>query len=256
MNANIYIGGRGVLYKIDPRAKVLATFFACIYVFLPVSFYSIIGLGLAFICLSMYSIGKKQTMSVVKSILPMIIIMLVFSPLYDRDGKALLLFRNTMILTQEGLIQSILLAFRFSSITFACSLLFTTTKMDEFMLALQAFKLPYKASLTVSLVFRSIPSIFDYFTQIIDSHKLRRGIDNKANKRLSNRIRNLFPTMTSALVVSLRSIPTLAMSLEARGYGLRRRRTNLHSLDKYSHPYLQTLVLFSLYGVMFFIFKK
>jgi energy-coupling factor transport system permease protein len=256
MNANIFVDGRGFLYKIDPRAKVIATLISCIYVFTPVSFYSIIALGIFFILLSFYSIGKKQTKNVIKSILPMLIIMLLFSPLYERDGSPLWIINNLLILTKEGLIQSLLLDFRFLSITFACSLLFTTTKMDEFMLALQDFKLPYKASLTISLVFRSIPSIFDSFVQIIDSHKLRRGVDNKANKKLSNRIRNLFPTMTSALVVSLRSIPTLAMSLEARGYGLKRKRTNFHTLEKYSHPFLQTVALLTLYGVMFFIFKK
>jgi energy-coupling factor transport system permease protein len=128
--------------------------------------------------------------------------------------------------------------------------------MDEFMLALQSFRLPYKASLTISLVFRSIPDIFDSFNDIIDSHKLRRGADVKAKKKMGQQLKNLGPTLTSALVVSLRSIPTLAMSLEARGYGLKNKRTQFHSLDSYRHPYLFSLVFFIIFATLFVLFQQ
>lgn len=255
MNANIYREGRGPLYTMDPRAKVMATLFSCIYVFTPVNFYSVVGIGILFIFISLYSVGKKNTRAVFLTVLPMLIIMLLFSPLYDRGGTPLWVHGSTLILTREGLLQSLLLDFRFLTITFACSLLFTTTKMDEFMLGLQDFHISYRTCLIISLVFRSIPSIFDSFVQIIDSHKLRRGADNKANKKISNRIRNLFPTLTSALVVSLRSIPTLAMSLEARGYGLKTKRTSFHSLDRFKHPFLHSLAFLCIFALLFFIFK-
>lgn len=255
MNTNIYIEGKGLLYSMDPRAKVMATLFACVFVFTPVNFFAVAGLGIFFVLLSIYSIGLKNTRSVFYTVLPMLIIMLLFSPLYERGGTPLWIYRDTVILTKEGLHQSLLLDFRFLSITFACSLLFTTTKMDEFMLGLQDFHLPYRSCLIISLVFRSIPGIFDSFNDIIDSHKLRKGADNATNKKIINRIRNLFPTLTSALVVSLRSIPTLAMSLEARGYGLKNKRTNFHSLDCYKHPFLHSIAIFCVYVLLFVIFK-
>jgi energy-coupling factor transport system permease protein len=255
VNANIYIEGKGPLYTMDPRAKVMAALFSCIYVFTPVSFYSVVGIGVIFIIVSLYSIGLKNTKSVFYTVLPMLIIMLLFSPLYDRGGTPLWVHNGFLILTKEGLLQSLLLDFRFLSITFACALLFTTTKMDEFMLGLQDFHFSYRTCLTISLVFRSIPGIFDSFNDIIDSHKLRRGADNKANKKFTNRVRNLFPTLTSALVVSLRSIPTLAMSLEARGYGLKSKRTNFHTLDRFKHPFLHSIAFLCVYVLLFAIFK-
>jgi energy-coupling factor transport system permease protein len=255
MNANIYKEGRGPLYTMDPRAKVMATLFTCAYVFTPVNFYSVVGIGVLFIIVSLHSIGMKNTKSVFLTVLPMLVIMLLFSPLYDRGGTPLWVYGDTLILTKEGLRQSLLLDFRFLSITFACSLLFTTTKMDEFMLALQYFHFSYRTCLTISLVFRSVPGIFDSFNDIIDSHKLRRGANSSANKKIINRLRNLFPTLTSALVVSLRSIPTLAMSLEARGYGLKNNRTNFHSLDRFKHPFLHSIAFLCVYVLLFFIFK-
>lgn len=255
MNANIYIAGKGFLYKMDPRAKVIVTLLSCIFVFLPVIFYSVICFSLVLIALTLFSIGIKDTRRIFNSILPMLIIMLIFSPLYVREGIALWTYNDTVILTIEGLKQSLLLDFRFLSITFACSLLFTTTKMENFILALQDFKVPYKACLTISLVFRTIPSIFDAFGQISDSHKLRRAGNEDEKKTLKSRISNLFPTLTSALVVSLRSIPTLAMSLEARGYGLKRKRTSFHDLKNHKHPFLESIAYIILFVVLFFVLR-
>ena len=256
MNVSIYKQGKGPLYRLDPRAKVMLTLYLCVYVFLPVTFYSIVGIALFAVGISLFSLGAKNTLAIWLSVLPMLIIMLIFSPLYERGGTPLLIWGTTVLITKEGLLQSLLLDLRFLSITFACSLLFATTKMDEFMLALQSFHLPYKASLTISLVFRSIPDIFDSFNDIIDSHKLRRGADTKAKKKIGQRLSNLGPTLTSALVVSLRSIPTLAMSLEARGYGLKNKRTQFHSLDSYHHPFSLSLVFFIIFATLFVLFQK
>lgn len=255
MNANLFIAGRGPLYKIDPRAKVLTTLITCIFVFLPIYFSFLVIFSLSIIVLSFYSIGVEDTKRIFNSVLPMLIIMLIFSPFYERDGKALLMIKNTLILTKEGLLQSLLLNFRFLTITYVCSLLFTTTKMDEFMLSLQYYRLPYKASLTISLVFRSIPSIFDAFNQISDSHKLRRADEKIIKNNLKNKLKNLFPTLTSALVVSLRSIPTLAMSLEAKGYGLANKRTSYHDLSKHKHPILESIAYVIVFVILFLIFR-
>jgi len=256
MNVSIFKQGKGPLYLLDPRSKVMLTLYLCVYVFLPVTFASVVGVALFSIGISLYSLGKKNTLTILLSVLPMLIIMLIFSPLYERGGTPLWMCGTTVVLTKEGLLQSLILDFRFLSITFAWSLLFATTKMDEFMLALQAFHLPYKACLTISLVFRSIPDIFDSFNDIIDSHKLRRGTSTKVQKKVRHRLKNLGPTLTSALVVSLRSIPTLAMSLEARGYGLKTKRSQFHSLDSYRHHYLYSLVFFMIFVTLFILFQQ
>jgi energy-coupling factor transport system permease protein len=123
--------------------------------------------------------------------------------------------------------------------------------MNDFILALQAFFIPYKSCLTISLVFRTIPTIFDAFNQISDSHSLRRSSDNKKRK-----LKNLFPTLTSALVVSLKTIPSLAMSLEARGYGLKTKRTNYHELTNNRYFFIQTVAILSIYVLLLFKFKN
>jgi len=249
-SATIYYEGKGFLYKIDPRAKVIATLVACVFVFIPMIFLSLIVFSLSLVFLSLYSVGKKQTYNIFKAIFPMIILVIIFSPFYERAGTPLLVLQNNLMLTKEGLLHSLELTLRFFSITFACSILFLTTKMNDFILALQAFKIPYRTCLTISLVFRTIPTIFDAFNQISDSHSLRRSNDNK-----KKRLKNLFPTLTSALVVSLKTIPSLAMALEARGYGSMNNRTSYKQLPKKKSFFIQTVVILVIYIIMVLAFR-
>ncbi len=250
-SATIYSEGRGFLYKIDPRAKTIALLISCVFVFLPIHFSGLVTFALLLLILSFYSVGIKNTNSILKAILPMIVLVLIFSPLYERSGTALFVYNGRLIVTFEGLIHSLTLSLRFFSITFACSLLFLTTRMNLFILALQSFFVPYKACLTISLVFRTIPTIFDAFNQISDSHSLRRGEDSK--KKV---LKNLFPTLTSALVVSLKTIPSLAMALEARGYGLKVKRSNYQQLSQSKYFIFQTFAILILFSLLLYIFKK
>jgi len=250
-SATIYREGRGFLYKTDPRAKVIALIISCVFVFLPIYFSGLVTFSLLLVILSYYSVGKKNSNNIIKAILPMIILVIIFSPLYERDGTALIIYNQKLILTYEGLLHSLTLCLRFLSITFASSLLFLSTKMNEFMLALQSFFIPYKTCLTISLVFRTIPTIFDAFNQISDSHSLRRSEETK-----KKRLKNLFPTLTSALVVSLKTIPSLAMALEARGYGLKIKRSNYYVLSKDKYFIFQTIAIIILFMLLLLTFKK
>jgi len=250
-SATIYSEGRGFLYKCDPRAKVIATLVSCVFVFLPLYFSALVVFASLLIVVSFYSVGRKNTNNIFKAILPMLILVIIFSPLYEREGRELLKYNNTVILTYEGLLHSFSLALRFFSITFACSLLFLSTKMNDFILALQAFFIPYKTCLTISLVFRTIPTIFDAFNQISDSHSLRRSQQTKTKK-----LKNLFPTLTSALVVSIKTIPSLAMALESRGYGLKVKRSNYHVLSNFRKFIFQTIVIIFPFVIMLLIFIK
>jgi energy-coupling factor transport system permease protein len=250
-SATIFFEGRGFLYKVDARAKVIALLISCVFVFLPIYFSGLLTLSILLVSLFFYSVGIKNTTNILKAILPMIILVIIFSPFYERSGTPLLIYKDNLILTYEGLIHSLTLSLRFFSITFSCSLIFLTTKMNAFILALQSFFVPYKTCLTISLVFRTIPTIFDAFNQISDSHSLRRS-----NQTKKKRLKNLFPTLTSALVVSLKTIPSLAMALESRGYGLKTKRTNYHRLSSYKYFIFQTIAIILLFMVLLLTFKK
>jgi energy-coupling factor transport system permease protein len=252
MTTDTFIAGRGFLYRMDPRAKIVLLLLLVVWFFLPVSLLGLLLMALCLLFVSFLSTGGKATGKVMLSILPMVVFMVLFMPFSSRDGQAIVRIGSFVLLTKEGMLQTLLLILRFLGITVSCTLLFSTTRMPDVMLALSWYRLPYRAVLVISLAFTYIPFISDSFGEIMDSHKLREA-EGEGKK---HRLKDMVPTLTSALVVSLRSIPFLAMSLEERGYGRKEKRSSYHDLSSYHHllrDFLLSLVFVTLTAFLFWM---
>jgi len=255
MTTNTFVAGHGFLYQMDPRAKIMAMLLICIWLFLPVSLEGLYLTVLLLILVGSVNTGLRHTGRTFLSILPMLIFMVLFMPFNVRGGESLITIGSFTLITKEGALQAARLGGRFIGITYACTLLFATTAMTEVMLALRWYRLPYKASLVVTLSFTYIPFIADSFTQITESHRLREGGSLEKKRSIFKRLRDLLPTLTSALVVALRSIPFLAMSLEQRGFGRSEKRSSFHSLDSYRHVFTDFVISFSIPIVLWLMFR-
>ncbi|MBI9094526.1 MAG: energy-coupling factor transporter transmembrane protein EcfT [Sphaerochaeta sp.] len=255
MTTNTFVAGNGFLYRMDPRAKIMSMLLICIWLFLPVTLEGLSVTVVLLILVGSVNTGLSHTAKTFRSILPMLVFMVLFMPFNVRLGQSLITVGSFTLITQEGALQAARLGGRFIGITYACTLLFATTPMTEVMLALRWYRLPYKASLVITLSFTYIPFIADSFTQIMESHRLREGGDLEKKRSIFKRLRDLLPTLTSALVVALRSIPYLAMSLEQRGFGRSEKRTSYHSLDSYRHVFTDSVISFSIPVVLWFMFR-
>ena len=241
MTTSTFVAGNGWLYRFDPRAKILLMLLLCVWFFLPVHLLGLYLTVALIILAGALNTGFSHAWKTFQSILPMLLFMVLFMPFNVRDGQALLQIGSLTLVTREGLMQAARLAGRFIGISYVCTLLFATTIMNEVMLALRWYRLPYKTGLVVTLAFTYIPFIADSFSQIAESHRLREA-EAEQGRKLFQRLKDLVPTLTSALVVALRSIPNLAMSLEMRGFGLQNRRSQYHNLASYRHPFTHFLL--------------
>ena len=237
MTTNTFVAGDAFLYHFDPRAKLLSLVLFCSWFFLPISLVGLYGVVFSIILLGSFNTGVHHTWRTFRSILPMLLFMVLFIPFNVRSGESLVTFGTFTFITREGALQAARLGGRFIGITYVCTLLFATTPMTEVMLSLRWYRLPYKASLVVTLAFTYIPFIADSFSQISESYKLREAGEETQKKNIFKRLSELLPTLTSALVVALRSIPNLAMSLEQRGFGRTEKRSMYHTLNAYTHPF-------------------
>lgn len=231
MTTETFLPGQGPLYRMDPRTKLLVSVAVIVCVFLPVHRWMLAVMMASLVVVSLASVGRHATWVVFRSILPMLIFMVLFMPFGSRDGRPLWVVGRMVVLTWDSLWSTLTLMYRFVTITYACTLFFSTTRMHYVMCALQWFRLPFKAVLVITLAFSTIPFVSDSFREIADSHRLRQASDGKGKRRMGD----MLPTLTSALVVSLRSIPFLAMSLEQRGYGREGKRTQYHDLSSFHH---------------------
>ena len=255
MTTNTFVAGHGFLYGTDPRAKIMAMLLICIWLFLGVTLEGLYLTVLLLVLIGSVNTGLRHTGRTFRSILPMLVFMVLFMPFNVRNGENLITIGSFTLITKEGALQAARLGGRFIGITYACTLLFATTPMTDVMLALRWYRLPYKASLVVTLAFTYIPFIADSFTQITESHRLREGGELEKKRSVFKRLRDLLPTLTSSLVVALRSIPYLAMSLEQRGFGRSEKRTSYHSLDSYRHAFTDFVISLIIPVVLWFMFR-
>lgn len=213
--------GKGLLFRTDARLKILILLEIVVAVFLPLKVWAPAALALALAVLSAIELGPRRSAGIFATILPVLLAMALLLPLCGRGGRPVLATAGGHVLaTKEGLDGLVLVGGRFVVLTFGFSLLIRTTNQNEMVRALASFGLGFKAALTISLALRFLPTLQKTFSLISDSHSLRQS---GAGKR--RRMREIGPTLVSALVCSLRSIPLTAMALEIRGWGRKEKPT-------------------------------
>ncbi|MDD4220055.1 MAG: energy-coupling factor transporter transmembrane component T [Sphaerochaetaceae bacterium] len=254
MTTSTYIAGRGFLYWFDARAKLLTVVLLCVLVFLPMRQLGLwVLVGVAFLC-AWRATDFKQALQPLRTILFVLIIMVLFTPLTYRDGEFILFIGQFPFITREALVQVNTLIARFLGITYVCSLYVWTTPMADINLAFRWYGLSYQAALVLTLAFRFIPFIADAFRMIQDSHALRNAVRIEGETGKRQRLLDVVPTVTAALVFALKSIPYLAMTLEHRGLGSSVKRTSYRKLHAKGGIFTHVLLSVMIAAVFFLVF--
>ena len=252
MKNSSYIALSTPYYSFDPRGKIIFTLLMCILPFLPLTWYAQSALTLFVLVLSLTQIGVKNTMRNIKVILPIMVLMTLLMPLQGRGGEVLWSIGGKAIITMGSLLSWEKIINRFLLLSLMCSLLIETTKSSDILLSLRFFRLPYSVALVLSLSLRLIPTISDTFLEIRDSQRLRLpnpGEEEKKKKKISS----LLPTLTSVLVVSIKSIASTSEALELRGYGRNNKRTSyrtLKSVRKVFPHFVLSVIVPAIIGIL------
>ncbi len=254
MTTSTYIAGRGILYQLDARSKLLLVLLLCIEVFLPISQGGLWILFVVTFLTAWHATGFKQAVQPLRSIAFILVVMTLLAPITYREGAGLLSIGEHMVVTYEAVYHLGLLMARFLGITYICTLYVWTTPMAEINLALRWYGLPYHAALVLTLAFRFIPFIADSFRMIQDSHALRESVQIEGRTSRMQRLSDIIPTVTAALVFALKSIPYLAMSLEHRGLGRSTRRSSFRQLKAKGGLFTQLVVSVMIPTVFWFLF--
>jgi energy-coupling factor transport system permease protein len=223
-----YHEGDSFVHSFDPRAKLLLLITGITTLFLPFGVEFSAAYTGVFILLAIPAAGFRHAFSPFKLLLPLIILIILLTPPFFREGEVLITYRNWILLTESGLMRTIVLIIRFTGITYAFFLFFTSTPLNQVVLTLRWYGLPLNAALIVSMSFRFIPYITTTYHHVSDAHKLRGSY--QTGMWGWSHIRGLLPVLTSVLIKSVKTIPVMAMSLESRGFGSNRKRTSYQRL--------------------------
>ena len=253
-----------ILSRFDVRPRLLALLFFIILFFLPFTL-PVLGILLGTtVIVSLLLSGPSRTAGVIKPVLPLLVMVVLFTPLFFPRGRVLLTLGTRVVLTWPGLREVLMLLCRFSGITLVFALFGFGTKSDEFIACLRWYGLPFRAALIINLTLRSVPELLELYRRVRDAHSLRapyaEPLGKKKKKRPGSgwikRLLSVVPHLTSVLIITVKRIEPLSMSLELRGAGIRTGRTVLRPLPGGKKLILHFGIFVLMAGFLVFLLVK
>jgi energy-coupling factor transport system permease protein len=219
------IAGTSVLHRFDPRPKLLLLCVVAMSFFIPVPTWVTAGYTAALAIIVAATLGLRELWACLAAIARVLILITLLTIAFQRSGDAAVSFFGIVLVTQIGLANAIRLVVRFTGVTLAFFSVFRTLGMDDMILTLRWFGLPFRPAMVLVIAFRFVPTLVGLARNVQDAHALR-----SAGSIRRRRFRGALQVLTSIVVSTVRQIPSLSMALESRGFGRRTPRTAYRSL--------------------------
>lgn len=219
-----YIPGDSVLHRMDPRAKLLASFYYIGIIFLARTWQAY-ALLLIF-TVALIGISKIKLDFFIKGVKPLLwlILFTVLLQIFFTRGGHVYWQWGFLTLTQYGLINGAYIFLRFVLIIFMSTLLTLTTPplsladaIESILKPLKVVHFPvYEVALMLSIALRFVPTLMDETTKIMDAQRAR-GVDF-GEGNLFQQMKAIVPILIPLFVSSFNRADDLATAMEARGY--------------------------------------
>lgn len=219
-----YIPGDSVLHRMDPRAKLLASFYYIGIIFLARTWQAY-ALLLVF-TLALIGISKIKLDFFIKGVKPLLwlILFTVLLQIFFTRGGHVYWQWGFLTFTQYGLINGAYIFMRFVLIIFMSTLLTLTTPplsladaIESILKPLKVVHFPvYEVALMLSIALRFVPTLMDETTKIMDAQRAR-GVDF-GEGNLFQQMKAIVPILIPLFVSSFNRADDLATAMEARGY--------------------------------------
>lgn len=230
-----YYPGNSFIHKLDPRTKILTTFFFMVAVFLGESALSY-GLLLLFVFIAAAT-AKLPWKMLIKSIKPLWIIILLTLLIHIFTGQGEPLWQWKMLtVTREGIVLGIKMSLRLILLLLISSLLTFTTSPIVLTDGIESLLTPFKKigvpahelAMMMTIALRFIPTLLEETDRIMKAQSAR-GADFSSGN-IVQRAKNMLPILIPLFISSFRRADELALAMEARCYRGGEGRTRMHQL--------------------------
>jgi len=252
-----YFPGDSVIHRLDPRAKIIMTFFYIVSLFL---IRNIIGYVpvLLFTAWIIYT-SKISFKMVVKSVKPILLIIVITALLnvFYTSGDVLVKW-GFLTITYQGIFLAIFMTLRLiflivgtSMLTYTTSPIMLTDAIENLLRPLKRFKLPvHELAMMMTIALRFIPTLIEETDKIISAQKAR-GADFETGN-LVKRSKALIPLLVPLFISAFRRADELAIAMECRCYRGDEGRTRLKQL-KFGPIDMKAGIVFVLIVALFII---
>lgn len=219
-----YIPGDSIIHRLDPRAKLLASFYFIGIIFLANNWQTYLFLfAFTMATIALSKIKYKFFINGVKPLIWLILFTIVLQVLFSRGGEVYFEW-GPIVISQFGLLNGVFIFCRFVLIIFMSTLLTLTTAplaltdAIEFLLRpLNVVKFPvHEIALMLSIALRFVPTLMDETEKIMNAQRAR-GVDF-GEGNVFQQMKSIVPLLVPLFVSSFNRAEELATAMEARGY--------------------------------------
>ena len=248
-----YIPGDSLVYKMDPRGKLLITILFILAIFLannPIT-YAIITL-FCFLAIIATGLKARVFLNGVKPLIGLIFFTSLLQLFFMTGGKV---FWHWWIfsISSYGIVNAIYIFVRFTLITVTTMPLEIADAMEWLLKPLKVVKVPVdKIALVISIALRFVPTLFDETLKIMNAQRSRGADFNDGG--LIKRAKAIAPILIPLFIHSLETAIDLSTAMESRGYRGSEGRTKYRVLN-WSKYDLISLAYFVLLVGLLLIFR-
>ncbi|MFC0234533.1 energy-coupling factor transporter transmembrane component T family protein [Vagococcus entomophilus] len=219
-----YIPGDSFVHHLDPRAKLLASFYFIGIIFLCnniASYFCMFAFTILAIALSKVSVSFF--LKGVRPLIWLILFTVILQVFFTKGGETYFEW-GIFSLTSLGVQNGIFIFCRFVLIIFMSTLLTLTTPplslsdaIESLLQPLKRVKFPaHEVSLMLSIALRFVPTLMDETEKIMNAQRAR-GVEFNEGS-IMQKMRAIIPLLIPLFVSSFNRAEDLALAMEARGY--------------------------------------
>lgn len=238
VNIGQYLPLESFLHRRDPRAMIVAYLFLLAATTFTKSLFGIL-LALAAV-LILFMIGRIPLKYGLRGLLPPLPFLLIlaglqiFISVHPPDAQPLFQWRFISVYA-DGLLAAGKLLIRFTALILELSLASSTLSTSELihgteslLKPLTAFKIPvHDLVMVIQVTFRFIPFLAQAAERIAKAQASRGAEWGTRRGGLLARTRQIIPLLVPLFMISLQRAETMALAMDARGYGSMPRRSSM-----------------------------
>lgn len=220
-----YIPADSLLHKLDAKAKILASFWLIVFIFLiklNLSYLFVFLLILLGILFS--SLPFKYFVRSLKPVYFLVLFTFIIHFFFGEEGGKVFWRFGIIHITELGIKMAFFMSLRLVFIVMITSLLTLTTSVLELAQALEDllnplkyFKFPvHEFSMMMTIAIRFVPTLLDETDKIIKAQKARGAEFGRGN--LINQAKSLLPIVIPLFINAFRRANELAEAMESRCY--------------------------------------
>jgi len=219
-----YVPGESLLHRLNPLTKFFLSLVLCVSCFLNGSPLFVFGIILVNLGISASAGVADRTFRLLKGLLKFALFLFLVQVLFVRDGNIILPLPAGLVITDRGVIFSLLFSLRLVAATMPLALMLSVTKMSDLTSVLvDRLKIPYRYTFALTTAIRFIPIFTNEMADIMEA-QIARGVDFDT-KNFFRKIKLLMPLCVPLLISSVKRIENGAVAAELRGFNRREKNS-------------------------------